>query len=227
MNPFPLALRLAVFIAAAMGLSALPAAAWAQTNEATPGTPVPGQAPPSAAAPAPGGAPQTNPQVAPSMGGPQLNPQTVPFAPASPQAPPPAAPRGGRTQTIAPIASRDGEVVLNFQGADLQQVVKAISEMTGRNLLIDPRVRGQFTIFSARPMPVAAAYQVFLSALKAQGFTAVDGPGDVVRIIPVAEAKASAPVSAEGAPRGGEQIVTHVVVAQHVAVSQLQNVLRP
>ncbi len=100
--------------------------------------------------------------------------------------------------------------------------------MTGRNMLVDPRVRGQFTIISARPMSVSAAYQVFLSALKAQGFTAVEGPGDVVRIIPVAEAKAASPVNElETPPRGGEQIVTHIVIGQHVAVSQLQNVLRP
>jgi general secretion pathway protein D len=119
-------------------------------------------------------------------------------------------------------------VVLNFQGADLQAVVKAMSQMTGRNMLIDPRVRGQVTIVSARPMPVAAGYQIFLSALKTQGFTAVEGPGDAVRIIPVAEAKAAAPVNEQdGPPRGGEQVVTHVVIGQHVAVAQLQNVLRP
>jgi len=119
-------------------------------------------------------------------------------------------------------------VLLNFQAADLQAVVKAVSQMTGRNLLVDPRVRGQFTIVSAKPMPVAAAYQVFLSALKAQGFTAVEGPGGVVRIIPVAEAKASAPVNErDGPPRGGEQVVTDVVIGQHIAVAQLQNVLRP
>src|SRR5262245_47731126 len=100
--------------------------------------------------------------------------------------------------------------------------------MTGRNMLIDPRVRGQVTIVSARPMPIAAAYQVFLSALKAQGFTAVEGPGDTVRIIPVAEAKAAAPVSdLTGPPRGGEQVITQVLIGQHVAVVQLQNVLRP
>src|SRR6266487_2156564 len=125
------------------------------------------------------------------------------------------------------LTPRAGEVVLNFQGADLQAVVKAMSQMTGRNMLIDPRVRGQVTIVSARPMPVAAGYQVFLSALKTQGFTAVEGPGDAVRIIPVAEAKAAAPVNEQdGPPRGGEQVITHVVIGQHVAVAQLQNVLR-
>ncbi|HYS75340.1 MAG TPA: type II secretion system secretin GspD, partial [Burkholderiales bacterium] len=126
------------------------------------------------------------------------------------------------------LGPRAGEVVLNFQGADLQAVVKAMSQMTGRNMLIDPRVRGQVTIVSARPMPVAAGYQIFLSALKTQGFTAVEGPGDAVRIIPVAEAKAAAPVNEQdGPPRGGEQVITHVVIGQHVAVAQLQNVLRP
>ncbi|HEY6241409.1 MAG TPA: type II secretion system secretin GspD [Burkholderiales bacterium] len=144
-----------------------------------------------------------------------------------PAAPTPPAPAAASAPAVA-VVPRSGEVLLNFQAADLQAVVKAVSQMTGRNILIDPRVRGQVTIVSARPMPVAGAYQVFLSALKAQGFTAVEGPGDTVRIVPVAEAKASAPVNdREGPPSGGEQIVTHVVIGQHVAVSQLQNVLRP
>src|SRR3989454_1543402 len=157
----------------------------------------------------------------------------APDVPAAPSAEPPAQPAPAPA-TRAPgaagvaIVPRAGEVVLNFQGADLQAVVKAMSQMTGRNMLIDPRVRGQVTIVSARPMSVAAGYQIFLSALKTQGFTAVEGPGDAVRIIPVAEAKAAAPVNEQdGPPRGGEQVVTHVVIGQHVAVAQLQNVLRP
>src|SRR5437870_1732054 len=156
----------------------------------------------------------------------------MPGAPSAepPAAPPPAPPPATRAPGAAAVAvvPRAGEVVLNFQGADLQAVVKAMSQMTGRNMLIDPRVRGQVTIVSARPMSVAAGYQIFLSALKTQGFTAVEGPGDAVRIIPVAEAKAAAPVNEQdGPPRGGEQVVTHVVIGQHVAVAQLQNVLRP
>jgi len=154
----------------------------------------------------------------------------APDVPGAPSAEPPAQPAPAPAPRAAAIAvtPRAGEVVLNFQGADLQAVVKAMSQMTGRNMLIDPRVRGQVTIVSARPMPVAAGYQIFLSALKTQGFTAVEGPGDAVRIIPVAEAKAAAPVNEQdGPPRGGEQIITHVVIGQHVAVAQLQNVLRP
>ena len=179
------------------------------------------------------GAAPVNPG-APSVESPAAVPTTrVPGPPpAASEAPvesPGAAPPGRAPRAAGAAATpRAGEVVLNFQGADLQAVVKAMSQMTGRNMLIDPRVRGQVTIVSARPMPVAAGYQIFLSALKTQGFTAVEGPGDAVRIIPVAEAKAAAPVNEqEGPPRGGEQVITHVVIGQHVAVAQLQNVLRP
>jgi general secretion pathway protein D len=168
------------------------------------------------------GAQVAAPQPADTPVAPSPPPATLPAAPAAPSPPSAASPAGIRA------APRSGEVLLNFQSADLQAVVKAMSQMTGRNVLVDPRVRGQVTIISARPMPVAAAFQVFLSALKAQGFTAVDGPEGAVRIIPVAEAKAAAPVNERDAPpRGGEQIVTQVVIGQHVAVSQLQNVLRP
>src|SRR5882762_7798390 len=158
-------------------------------------------------------------------------PGAPPVAPGVPPVESPAAvpaPAAPTSRAPGVTTPRAGEVVLNFQGADLQAVVKAMSQMTGRNMLIDPRVRGQVTIVSARPMPVAAGYQIFLSALKTQGFTAVEGPGDAVRIIPVAEAKAAAPVNEQdGPPRGGEQVITHVVIGQHVAVAQLQNVLRP
>ena len=162
-----------------------------------------------------------NPPAAPIAPGPQV-------APAPSGIPEPPAPPKGRGPGTVSVVPRAGEVLLNFQAADLQAVVKAMSQMTGRNMLVDPRVRGQVTIMSARPMPVAAAYQVFLSALKAQGFTAVEGPGDTVRIVPIAEAKAAAPVNEQaGPPRGGEQVVTQVLIGQHVAVAQLQNVLRP
>jgi general secretion pathway protein D len=165
----------------------------------------------------------------PSPGSTQV--QGAPASPAqeAPPATPPTAVQIPSGAAPAPtVTPRAGEVLLNFQAADLQAVVRAISQMTGRNLLVDPRVRGQFTIVSARPMPVSAAYQVFVSALKAQGFTAVEGAGGVVRIIPVAEAKASAPVNErDGPPRGGEQVVTHVAIGQHISVAQLQNVLRP
>lgn len=153
-------------------------------------------------------------------------------APTAPSGAPPSAPR----PPVAPVAPaapaadvphvNGNQILLNFQGADIQAVVKAISQMTGRNFLVDPRVRGQITIISSKPVPKSAAYQIFLSALKAQGFTAVEGPAGLVRVIPVAEAKQGAYVSKD-APGGGEQMVTHVVVLQNISPTQIVPLLRP
>ena len=151
----------------------------------------------------------------------QQPPPPPPVAPVPPPAASPGVPANSKTQTLKP-----GEVLLNFQAAEIQGVVKAVGQMTGRNFLLDPRVKGQITIISARPVTTTAAYQIFLSALKAQGFTAVPGIG-VTKIVPTTEAKANADVSVEGEPRGGEQIVTHVLIVQHTSATQMIPLLRP
>ena len=150
------------------------------------------------------------------------------------QPPPPLAPPVATPPTASPNTAttpktqslKPGEVLLNFQAAEIQGVVKAVGQMTGRNFLLDPRVKGQITIISARPVTTTAAYQIFLSALKAQGFTAVPGIG-ATKIVPTTEAKANADVSVEGEPRGGEQIVTHILIVQHTSATQMIPLLRP
>jgi len=148
--------------------------------------------------------------------------QIPPPAPAQPARPNPTPPAG---IPKAP-ALKPGEVLLNFQQADIQGVVKAVGQMTKRNFLLDPRVKGQITIISANPVTTAAAYQIFLSALKAQGFTAVEGIG-AIRIVPTTEGKANAEVSMIGEPRGGEHIMTHVLIVQHTSATQMIPLLRP
>ena len=152
---------------------------------------------------------------------------------ATQQIPPAApAPKPAASNNEAPAgaakapALKPGEVLLNFQAAEIQGVVKAVGQMTGRNFLLDPRVKGQITIISARPVTTAAAYQIFLSALKAQGFTAVEGIG-ATRIVPTTEAKANADVNMQDEPRGGERIMTHVLIVQHTSATQMIPLLRP
>ncbi len=148
--------------------------------------------------------------------------QQAPLGPdAAPAAQPPAS-RPGRNNRL-----RKGEVLFNFQRADVEAVVKTVSQMTGRNFILDPRVKGKITIISATPVSKSAAYEVFLSALKAQGFTAVSGPAGVVKIVPVAEGKQNARVSTAFRPRGGAQMATHVIIVQHGLATQMVPLLRP
>jgi general secretion pathway protein D len=117
-------------------------------------------------------------------------------------------------------------VTLNFVNADIEAVVKAVGEITGRNFVVDPRVKGTVNIVSARPVPRALVYPTMLSALRMQGFAAVESDG-VVKIIPEADAKTQAgPVSRGSAP-AGERIVTQVIALRHESAAQLVTVLRP
>ena len=94
-----------------------------------------------------------------------------------------------RTLAASLAHAQDADTVtLNFVNADIDAVVKAIGEITGRNFLVDPRVKGTVNIVSARPVAKALVYPTLLSALRMQGFAAVEADG-VVKIVPEAEAK--------------------------------------
>ncbi|HEX6136904.1 MAG TPA: type II secretion system secretin GspD [Casimicrobiaceae bacterium] len=118
-------------------------------------------------------------------------------------------------------------VTLNFVNADIDAVVKAIGEITGRNFLVDPRVKGTVNIVSARPVAKALVYPTLLSALRMQGFAAVEADG-VVKIVPEADAKTQAgPVQRGTVGVSGDRIVTQVIALRYESAAQLVTVLRP
>ncbi|HUW98600.1 MAG TPA: type II secretion system secretin GspD [Acidiferrobacter sp.] len=119
-----------------------------------------------------------------------------------------------------------GEVLFNFNNTAIRAVIRIMARLTGKNFLIDPRVQGKVTIVSASPVTVSAAYQIFLSALKAQGFTAVIGPGAIVKVMPQANARQGAPVSGTW-PTGGDQLVTQVIPISDGAAQKILPLLRP
>ena len=81
-------------------------------------------------------------------------------------------------------------ITLNFQDVDIAVLVKFISEMTGKNFIVDDKVRGKVTIISPTKMSVDDAYLAFQSALVVEGFTTVPA-GAVIKIVPTKEAKSS------------------------------------
>jgi general secretion pathway protein D len=121
----------------------------------------------------------------------------------------------------------DDTVTLNFVNADIDAVVRAVSEMTGRNFVVDPRVKGIVNIVSARPVPRSAVYPTLLSALRLQGFAAIEGDG-VTKIIPEADAKQQgSPVVSGGSAGSGDRLVTSVYALKYESATQLVNILRP
>ncbi|MBN2033375.1 MAG: type II secretion system secretin GspD [Deltaproteobacteria bacterium] len=88
-------------------------------------------------------------------------------------------------------SSKPAYVTMNFKDVDLQVFIKFISELSGKNFLIDPNVKGTVTIVSPQKVTIDEVYQVFLSVLEVNGFTTVEA-GQVVKIIPTAAAKTKA-----------------------------------
>lgn len=122
-------------------------------------------------------------------------------------------------------AAPDEPVMLNFVNVDIDTVVKAIGEISGKNFVLDPRVKGTVNIVSARPVPRELSYQILLSSLRMQGFTAVEGDG-VIKIVPEADAKLHARVG--NARRGdGDRLITKVFILRHGSANQLVPVIRP
>ena len=129
---------------------------------------------------------------------------------------------------------RPGEpVTLNFVGADIEAVARTMATITGRNVVVDPRVKGQLNLVTERAVRPAAAFQQFLAALRLQGFTVVEAAG-LYKVVPEADAKlqagsvsvARAGASGSGVPSGG-QIVTQIFKLNFESAGNLVPVLRP
>jgi len=118
-------------------------------------------------------------------------------------------------------------VTLNLKDASINAVIGTVSEVTGKNFIVDPRVKGKVTIISSRPMESNEIYQVFLSILAVHGFSAIPS-GNVIKIVPAASAKQGAlPVASDESPGEGEAVVTRVIELSSVPASQLVPILRP
>ncbi len=125
------------------------------------------------------------------------------------------------------LGQAQGGITPNYKDADLSQIIEAVSAVTGKNFIVDPRVRAQVTMLSSTPMSPDAFYEAFLSILQVHGFVAVPS-GDVVKIIPDANAR-QLPANAlpSHVSSTSDEIVTQVIAVKNVSAAQLVPILRP
>ncbi len=118
------------------------------------------------------------------------------------------------------------EVTLNFSDADLVAVINSVSQITGKNFIIDPRVKGKVTVVSSKPLNESEVYNVFLSVLQVHGFATVPTK-NAIKIIPDATAKQSATPLTNRRSTPGDQLVTRVLKINFINAAQLVPILRP
>ncbi|MCX5877730.1 MAG: type II secretion system protein GspD, partial [Deltaproteobacteria bacterium] len=123
-------------------------------------------------------------------------------------------------------APKPAYITMNFKDVDLQVFIKFVSELTGKNFLVDPNVKGTVTIISPQKVTVDEVYKVFLSVLEVNGFTVIEA-GQVSKIVPAAAAKTKAiETFLEKKLRTPEdKIVTQLVPLKHADAVNLGRLL--
>lgn len=126
------------------------------------------------------------------------------------------------------ITARRGEpVTLNFVNAEIDAVARTMATITGRNVVVDPRVKGTLTLITENPVPPLMAFGQFAAQLRVQGFAVVEAAG-LYKIVPEADAKMQGGSVSAGPVLGtGNQIVTQIFKLTHEAANNLLPVLRP
>ena len=127
----------------------------------------------------------------------------------------------------AASAQQSGRITPNFKDADIAQITEAVAAATGKNFIVDPRVRAQVTMISSTPMSPAAFYEAYLAILQVHGFIAVPA-GDIIKILPDANARQIPSVDLpDHVSATSDEIVTQVVDVKNVSAAQLVPILRP
>ncbi|MFP5306791.1 MAG: type II secretion system secretin GspD [Gammaproteobacteria bacterium] len=118
------------------------------------------------------------------------------------------------------------EITLNLKDADISTLIATVSEVTGRNFIVDARVKGKVNVISSSPMSDEALYETFLAVLSVNGFAAIPA-GEAIKIVPEATARQEGS-GYYGARKGLpiDEVVTRVFQLQNINAAQLVPILR-
>ena len=128
---------------------------------------------------------------------------------------------------FAPAVRAQEPVTLNFVNAEIEAVARTMATLTGRNVVVDPRVKGTMSLSSTAPVSPAQALRLFATQLRTQGFALVES-GELYTVVPEAEAKLqSGTVNAGSPPAASGQIITQIFRLNHENANNLVPILRP
>lgn len=159
-------------------------------------------------------------------------PAAVAPAPALAPAPAPALPKADAKAADAKAAAAAEEddhlITMDFQDVDLPVLVKFVSEITGKNFILDERVKGKITIISPSKITVDEAYTVFQSVLQVKGFTTVPS-GSVIKIVQAQEAKSTTldTVLPDRKFAATDEFITKLMKLQNVDANNILAIVQP
>lgn len=129
---------------------------------------------------------------------------------------------------ILPNAGYGKGIVLNFNDVDISTMAKFISDLTGKNIVMDDRVKGKISVFSPAKLTVDEAFGVFTSVLELKGFTVVKA-GRVYKIMPTSAARQAGIKLVTGAERipVNELYVARLIRLERISAAETAAFLQP
>lgn len=131
----------------------------------------------------------------------------------------------GTTPLGASTDGANGQAVMNFVGADIESVIKAVGQYTNTTFIVDPRVKGTINLVSEKPVSKTQAFDLLASTLRLQGYAVVRGDG-FVKVVPEADAKLQVAPTRPASVRG-DQIATQIFSLNYESATNILPVLRP
>lgn len=125
----------------------------------------------------------------------------------------------------AETRSEDGHL-LNLRDADIQTLITTVAELTGRNIVIDPRVSGEVTVISHQPMSDEQLYDLFLAVLEVNEFGVVE-TDTALKVVPLAKSRQQGGEVDTGRDASPERSVTEIIRVEHIPAEELVGILRP
>ena len=126
---------------------------------------------------------------------------------------------------------------INLRDVDIPTLIETVSRITGKNFVVDPRVKGKVTVITNSDMDADELYETFLSILQVHGFSAVPSGANLIKVVPSNQAKQQ-PVPVVGeeedrkpknrrTKRNADELITRVIRVEHVPAAMLVPILRP
>ncbi len=120
---------------------------------------------------------------------------------------------------------KNERLTLNLNKTDIRALIETMSNITGKNFIVDPRVSGEVTVISSTPVTPDEAYEIFISVLHVNGFSIVE-TGNTLKVIPNMNAKQSGVPTADTS-NDTDNIINRVVRIKNSQANQLVPLLRP
>jgi len=131
----------------------------------------------------------------------------------------------GAQSAFAQGAKAQQTWTVNFKDSDIHEVIKFVAEVTGKTLVIDPRVKGRVKVISQKPLNERELMELFRSVLEVHDFTIIE-VGNVVRVVPLKDARSS-PLPVKDKPEFDEGYITQVIQLKNIAAAKVLPVIRP